>query len=129
MPFLDTKKQKWVIGKLELPIKENLPMGETKWFREQLKQKGALQVKGMLSDTEVALFENEWDDHVATIILGTTTKALEESGISDAQYREVLAEAYIFLKAFGTLEKAKQSGIYDQTILEPDTKPSQTSQN
>jgi len=123
MPFMNVEKGIWVIGKLELPIKQNIPMSDTSWFRTQLKEKGDKQLKGTLGDTEVALFEMEWDEHVATIILGTTTKALEQSGISDAEFKEVLAEAYIFLKAFGTIEKAKQSGIYGQQTKEPDKKP------
>jgi len=113
MTFLDTKKGKWIIGSLELPVRENIPMEETKWFRDNLKSKTKDLKDGKLTDMDVAQFENEWDDNVAKIILGTTTEELELSGISDAQYREVLAEAFTFLKAFGTIAKAKQSGIYD----------------
>ncbi len=43
MVFLDTKKNVWVIKNLEVPVIEDVPMKEMKWFRDKIKwaSKGA----------------------------------------------------------------------------------------
>ena len=49
MPYLDVEKKVWKIGKLEIPVKEDIPMKEMKWFKDKYKDGGATAVFGATS--------------------------------------------------------------------------------
>ena len=46
MPFLDIKKKKWVIKDLKLPVIEDVPMKDLKWFKEKMVEAEEMAKKG-----------------------------------------------------------------------------------
>jgi len=118
MQFLDTIKGVWVIGKLEIPVKENIPMKDMFWFNDKKKEIRKLREEDKLIDPSA--IDDDWWEHVCTIGLGKTSKEIIDSGISEPQFRNLMAEVYTFLSIFGTVEEAKLSGYYDQKIQKKD---------
>ena len=52
-----------------------------------------------------------------------------DTGISEPDFRELMAEVYTFLANLGTIEKAKLYALYDPEILKRENKPTETTQN
>jgi len=113
MPFLDIKKKKWVIKDLKLPVIEDVPMKDLKWFKEKMVEAEELAKKGKTGTKEEIEFENNWFNKVCEIGLGKTLEEIEDTGISQPDFRALMAEVYTFLSACGTIEGAKQSGLYE----------------
>src|SRR3972149_3806751 len=114
MPFLDVTKSVWKIQNLEIPVKEDIPMKDLSWFNDKKKELRKLREENKLIDP--SSIDDEWWEHVCTIGLGKTSKEIIESGISEPNFRSLMAEVYTFLSIFGTVEEAKLSGYYDQKI-------------
>ena len=113
MPFLDLKKKKWIIKDLELPVIEDVPMKDLKWFKEKMIEADEMAKEGKQGTKEEVAFENEWFDNVCKIGLGSSLDEIENSGISTPDFRLLMAEVYTFLSICGTIEGAKQSGLYE----------------
>lgn len=113
MPFLDLKKKKWIIKNLELSVIEDVPMKELKWFKEKMIEADDLAKEGKTGTKEEVEFENSWFDKVCKIGLGSSLEEIENSGISQPDFRLLMAEVYTFLSVCGTIEGAKQSGLYE----------------
>ena len=122
MPFLDLKKKKWVIKDLILPVVEDVPMKDLKWFKEKMIEADDLAKQGKVGTKEEVEFENEWFDKVCQIGLGYSLQEIEDSGISTPDFRALMAEVYTFLSVCGTIEGAKQSGLYVQETPKKDKK-------
>ena len=52
-----------------------------------------------------------------------------DTGISEPEFRDLMAEVYNFLATLGTIEKAKRFVLYDPKIQKKDIKLTQTTQN
>ena len=52
-----------------------------------------------------------------------------DTGISEPDFRELMAEVYNFLATLGTIEKAKQFALYDPEILKREQQRIETTQN
>ena len=113
MVFLDIKKKKWVIKDLEISVIEDVPMKDLKWFKEKMIEAEELANKGKAGTKEEIEFENNWFNKVCEIGLGKTLEEIEDSGISQPDFRALMAEVYTFLSICGTIEGAKQSGLYE----------------
>ena len=127
--YLDLDRKVWKIGNLEIPVIEDVPMKETKWFNKALTEKQRIideaekdETKEGLSDADIAAFEQEWFSKVANLAFGKTVEDIEESGITLPQFREVMAEAFLFLTVHGSIEKAKQSDMYLQKTQDKEKK-------
>ena len=51
MPFLDTNKKVWIIKDLEIPVIEDTPMKEMKWFRDKVKWAAEREEKQDITQT------------------------------------------------------------------------------
>ena len=116
MTFLDLKKKKWVIKDLQLSVVEDVPMKDLKWFKEKMIEADDLAKQGKTGTKEEVEFENEWFNKVCEIGLGSSLQEIEDSGISTPDFRALMAEVYTFLSTCGTIEGAKQSGLYEVEI-------------
>lgn len=116
MTFLNLDKKAWVIKDIEIPVIENVPMKELRWFKEKMIEAEELQKKGKAGTKEELQFEDEWFNKVCEIGLGKTLEEIEDSGISTPDFRALMAEVYTFLSVCGTIEGAKQSGLYEVEI-------------
>lgn len=122
MVFLDVKDKVWKIKDLEIPVIENIPMKEMLWFREKIKWTSEQEEKGSLTTSEALKIDEEWWDNIAKVGLDTTVDKILDTGISESEFRELMAEVYNFLSQLGTIEKAKQFVLYDQKIQKKDDK-------
>ena len=113
MVFLDLKKKAWVVKDIEIPVIEDIPMKELNWFKEELIKAEELAKKGKAGTKEEVEFEKQWFDKVCELGLGKTYQELEDTGISLPDFRALMAELYTFLSTCGTIEGAKQSGLYE----------------
>ena len=52
-----------------------------------------------------------------------------DTGVTEPEFRELMAEVYTFLAIYGTIERAKQSALYDPEILKKEAKRSKTTQS
>ena len=129
MPFLDTNKKVWVIKDLKVPVIEDVPMKDMKWFRDKIKWAAEREEKGDIKQSDALKTDEEWWEKTATIGLGLTVDEIQDTGITEPDFRELMAEVYSFLATLGTIEKAKQFVLYDQEILKKDPKLTQTTQN
>jgi len=129
MPFLDTNKKVWIINDLEIPVIENTPMKEMKWFRNKVKWAAEREEKGDIKQSEALEVDEEWWERTAQVGLGLTVDEILDTGISEPDFRELMAEVYNFLATLGTIERAKLSVLYDQEIQKKDTKLLKTTQN
>ena len=129
MVFLDVNKKAWVIKDLEIPVIENVSMKEMKWFREKIKWSAEREEKGDITPGEALQTDEDWWAKTAEIGLGVSVDDILETGITEPDFRELMAEVYNFLAILGTIEKAKQFAIYDPKILTRENKLSKTTQN
>jgi hypothetical protein len=129
MPFLDTNKKVWIIKDLEIPVIENTPMKEMKWFREKVKWAAEREEKGDITQTEALSVDEEWWEKTCQVGLGKSMDDILDTGISEPDFRELMSEVYNFLATLGTIEKAKQYVLYDPEILKKDPRLTKTIQN
>lgn len=113
MPFLDLEKKSWIVGDLELPVIENVPMKELRWFKEKMVEAESMQEEGKTGTKEELEFEDNWFNKVCEIGLGKSLEEIENTGISTPDFRALMAEVYTFLSVCGTIEGAKRSGLYE----------------
>ena len=129
MPFLNVNKKIWIIKDLEIPVIENTPMKEMKWFRDKVKWAAEREEKGDITQTEALSVDEEWWEKTCQVGLGKSMDDILESGISEPEFRDLMAEVYNFLATLGTIEKAKLYVLYDPEIQKKDNKPTETTQN
>ena len=129
MPFLDTNKKVWIIKDLEIPVIEDTPMKEMKWFRDKVKWAAEREEKQDNTQTEELAVDDEWWEKTCQVGLGKSTDDILDTGISEPDFRELMAEVYNFLATLGTIEKAKLFVLYDPEILKKDPKLTKTTQN
>ena len=129
MPFLDTNKKVWIIKDLEIPVIEDTPMKEMKWFRDKTKWAAEREEKGDITQTEALAVDDEWWGKTCQVGLGKSMEDILDTGISEPDFRELMAEVYTFLANLGTIEKAKLYALYDPEILKRENKPTETTQN
>ena len=104
-------------------------MKEMKWFREKVKWAAEREEKNDITQTEALAVDEEWWQKTCEIGLGKSMDDILDTGVSEPEFRELMAEVYTFLATLGTIEKAKQFVLYDQEILKKDPKLTQTTQN
>jgi hypothetical protein len=114
--FLDVKEKVWKIGDLTIPVNENVPMKDLMWFRTATKEIHKKQESGKLTQSEALEFDDIWWDKTCNIGLGKTKEEIIDTGITESQFRNLMAEVFHFLTTFGNVEEAKQSGLYDPEI-------------
>ena len=129
MPFLDTNKKVWIIKDLEIPVIEDTPMKEMKWFRDKTKWAAEREEKGDITQTEALAVDDEWWERTCQVGLGKSTDDILETGLSEPEFRELMAEVYNFLATLGTIERAKQFALYDPEILKREQQLTKTTQN
>ena len=129
MPFLDTNKKVWIIKDLEIPVIEDTPMKEMKWFRDKVKWAAEREEKGDITQTQALQVDEEWWEKTCQVGLGKSMEDILDTGISEPDFRELMAEVYNFLATLGTIEKAKLFVLYDPEILKKDPKLTKTTQN
>ena len=122
MPFLDTEKKVWKIKELEIPVKENVPMKELRWFKEKMKEAQKLQEEKTITPLQALEFDEEWWNNTCKIGLDRTKEEIEDTGISEPEFRLLMAEVYHFLVTFGSIEEAKLSGYFVQKTKNNDSK-------
>jgi hypothetical protein len=127
--FLDIKKKAWIIKDLEIPVIENTPMKDMKWFREKVKWAAEREEKGDITQTQALEVDEEWWEKTCQVGLGKSMDDILDSGISEPDFRELMSEVYNFLAALGTIEKAKLYVLYDQEIQKKGSKLTKTTQN
>ena len=129
MVFLSVDKKVWIIKDLEIPVIENTPMKEMKWFRDKVKWAAEREEKQDITQTEALAVDDEWWERTCQVGLGKSTDDILETGLSEPEFRELMAEVYNFLATLGTIEKAKLFALYDPEILKKDPKLTKTTQN
>ena len=129
MVFLDTNKKVWIIKDLEIPVIENTPMKEMKWFRDKVKWAAEREEKGDITQTQALQVDEEWWEKTCQVGLGKSMDDILDTGISELDFRELMSEVYNFLATLGTIEKAKQYVLYDPEILKKDPRLTKTIQN
>ena len=129
MPFLDVNKKVWIIKDIEIPVIENIPMKDMKWFRDKVKWVAEREEKQDITQSQALSVDEEWWSKTCEIGLGKSMDDILDTGVSEPEFRELMAEVYTFLATLGTIEKAKQFVLYDQEILKKDPKLTQTTQN
>jgi len=129
MVFLDVDKKVWIIKDLEIPVIEDTPMKDMKWFRDKVKWAAEREEKGDITQSEALEVDEEWWDKTCQVGLGKSMDEILDTGISEPDFRELMTEVYNFLAILGTIEKAKLSVLYDPEILKKGVKLTQTTQN
>ena len=129
MVFLNVDKNIWIINDLEIPVIENVSMKDMKWFRDKVKWAAEREEKGDITQTQALEVDEEWWEKTCDIGLGKTVDDILDTGITEPAFRELMAEVYTFLAIYGTIERAKQSALYDPEILKKEAKRSKTTQN
>jgi hypothetical protein len=129
MPFLDTNKKVWIIKDLEIPVIEDTPMKDMKWFRDKVKWAAEREEKQDITQTQALEVDEEWWEKTCQVGLGKSMEDILDTGISEPDFRELMAEVYNFLATLGTIERAKQFVLYDPEILKKDVKLTKTTQN
>tara|TARA_R110000851_G_scaffold290549_1_gene444884 strand:- start:63 stop:461 length:399 start_codon:yes stop_codon:yes gene_type:complete len=127
--FLDVNKKAWIIKDIEIPVIEDTSMKDMKWFRDKVKWAAEREEKGDITQTEALAVDEEWWEKTCQVGLGKSMEDILDTGISEPDFRELMAEVYNFLATLGTIEKAKLFAIYDPKILKRDQKLSKTTQN
>jgi|TARA_R110000744_G_scaffold51912_2_gene111561 hypothetical protein len=127
--FLDVNKKVWIIKDIEIPVIENIPMKDMKWFRDKVKWVAEREEKQDITQSQALSVDEEWWSKTCEIGLGKSMDDILDTGVSEPEFRELMAEVYTFLATLGTIEKAKQFVLYDQEILKKDPKLTQTTQN
>ena len=129
MPFLDVDKKVWIIKDIEIPVIEDTSMKDMKWFRDKVKWAAEREEKNDISKTEALSVDDEWWSKTCQVGLGKSMDDILDTGISEPDFRELMAEVYNFLATLGTIEKAKLFVLYDQEIQKKGSKLTKTTQN
>ena len=129
MPFLNIDKKTWIIKDLEIPVIEEVSMKDMKWFRDKVKWAAEREEKGDITQTEALAADDEWWTKTCDIGLGKSMDDILDSGISEPEFRELMAEVYTFLATLGTIERAKLFVLYDPEIIKRENKLTETTQN
>jgi hypothetical protein len=129
MVFLDVNKKVWIIKDLEIPVIEDTPMKDMKWFRDKVKWAAEREEKQDITQTEALEADDEWWEKTCQVGLGKSMDDILDTGISEPDFRELMTEVYTFLATLGTIEKAKQYVLYDPEILKKDPKLTKIIQN
>ena len=129
MVFLDVNKKMWVIRELEIPVIENVSMKEMSWFRNKLKDVTKIEQEGNITQTEAFAIDDEWWEKTAQVGLGVSVDDVLESGCTEPEFRELMAEVYAFLATSGTIERAKQSALYAVGTQKKELLQKETTQN
>ena len=129
MVFLDVNKKVWIINDIEIPVIENIPMKDMKWFREKVKWAAEREEKNDITQTEALAVDEEWWEKTCQIGLGKSMDDILDTGISEPDFRELMSEVYNFLVTLGTIEKAKLFALYDPKILKREKQLTKTTQN
>jgi hypothetical protein len=129
MPFLDVNKKVWIINNIEIPVIENIPMKDMKWFRDKVKWAAEREEKNDITQSEALSVDEEWWSKTCQVGLDKSMDDILDTGISEPDFRELMAEVYNFLAMLGTIERAKLFALYDPEILKRDPKLTQTTQN
>ena len=129
MPFLDVKNKVWVIKDLEIPVIENTPMKEMKWFRDKVKWAAEREEKNDITQKQALEVDEEWWEKSCQVGLGKSMDDILDTGISEPDFRELMAEVYNFLASLGTIERAKLFVLYDPEIIKRGKELTQTTQN
>ena len=129
MVFLNVDKKIWIINDLEIPVIENVSMKDMKWFRDKVKWAAEREEKGDITQSEALEVDEDWWEKTCQVGLGKSMDDILDSGISEPDFRELMAEVYNFLATLGTIERAKQFALYDQEIQKKDPKLLKTIRN
>ena len=129
MTFLNVDKKVWVIKDLEIPVIEDTPMKEMKWFRDKVKWAAEREEKQDITQTQALEVDEEWWEKTCQVGLGKSMDDILDTGISEPDFRELMAEVYNFLATLGTIEKAKQFALYDPEIQKREQELIKTTQN
>ena len=129
MVFLDIKKKAWIIHDLTIPVIENVSMKDLKWFRDKAKWSAEREDKQDITQLQAIETDDEWWEKTCQIGLGKSTDEILDTGISEPDFRELMAEVYNFLATLGTIERANLFVLYDQKIQKKDPKLTKTTQN
>jgi len=116
MPFLNVDKKVWVIKDLEIPVIENTPMKEMKWFRDKVKWAAEREEKGDITTSQALQTDEDWWERTCKVGLDKSMDDILDTGISEPDFRDLMSEVYNFLATLGTIEKAKQFVLYDPEI-------------
>jgi|TARA_R110000765_G_scaffold72092_1_gene140031 hypothetical protein len=127
--FLDIKKKVWIIRDLTIPVTENVSMKDMVWFRDKVKWAAEREEKGDITQTQALAVDEEWWNRTCDVGLGVTMDTILDTGVTEPEFRELMAEVYTFLAIYGTIERAKQSALYDPEILKKEAKRSKTTQS
>jgi len=101
--FLNIDKKVWIINDIEIPVIENIPMKEMKWFREKVKWAAEREEKNDITQTEALAVDEEWWQKTCEIGLGKSMDDILDTGVSEPEFRELMAEVYNFLAILGTI--------------------------
>ena len=129
MVFLNVDKKVWIIKDLEIPVIEDTPMKDMKWFRDKVKWAAEREEKGDITQSEALEVDEEWWERTCQVGLGKSMDDILDTGISEPDFRDLMAEVYNFLATLGTIGKAKQYVLYDPEILKKEQKRTKTIQN
>lgn len=112
--FLDIKNKVWKIKNIEIPVVEDVPMKELMWFRAKSKEADELKKSESATISDGLKFDEEWWEKTCELGLGKSMQEILDTGISEREFRNLMAEVFTFLTVLCTIDVAKQSGIYDQ---------------
>ena len=129
MVFLNVDKKAWVIKDLEIPVIENTPMKDMKWFRDKVKWAAEREEKNDITQKQALEVDEEWWEKSCQVGLGKSMEDILDTGISEPDFRELMAEVYNFLASLGTIERAKLFVLYDPEIIKRENKLTETTQN
>jgi len=129
MPFLNIDKKAWIIKDLEIPVIENTPMKDMKWFRDKVKWAAEREEKNDITQKQALEVDEEWWEKSCQVGLGKSMEDILDTGISEPDFRELMAEVYNFLASLGTIERAKLFVLYDPEIIKRENKLTETTQN
>ena len=104
-------------------------MKDMKWFRDKVKWVAEREEKQDITQSQALSVDEEWWSKTCEVGLDKSMDDILDTGVSEPEFRELMAEVYTFLATLGTIEKAKQFVLYDQEILKKDPKLTQTTQN
>jgi hypothetical protein len=127
--FLDVNKKVWIIKDIEIPVIENIPMKDMKWFRDKVKWVAEREEKQDITQSQALSVDEEWWSKTCEIGLGKSMDDILDTGISEPDFRELMSEVYNFLVTLGTIEKAKLFALYDPKILKREKQLTKTTQN
>lgn len=120
--FLNLDKKTWIIKDLEIPVIEDVPMKDLLWFRNKSKEAEKLKESEDATVADGLKFDEDWWEKTCELGLGKTMEEIIDTGISEKQFRSLMAEVFNFLTVLCSIDEARQSGIYDQKIQKKENK-------